>query len=133
MLKQDDYEQILAGYKQAHTLMNKAEVATRKSKLFAQIKQSLDTELMRVQRHILDKLLQFPANPDEQKFLIDYFNAFEVYNLNHSHLSFYSPQLDQILTKQVKTFAVFLNRIFYVILRKILWFYPSPNFETNLG
>jgi hypothetical protein len=37
----------------------------------AQIKSSLDAKLTRVH-----KLLVFPANPDEQKFLIDYFNAF---------------------------------------------------------
>lgn len=102
LLKQDDFEQILAGYKQAHAHMSKAEVATRKSKLFAQIKSSLDAKLIRVQRHILDKLLLFPANPDEQKFLIDYFNAFEIYQLNHSHVSFYAPQIELVLAKQVE-------------------------------
>ena len=104
LLKQDDYEQILTGYKQAHAQMNKVEVATRKSKLFAEIKQSLDAKLIHVQRHILDKLLQFPANPDEQKFLIEYFNAFEVYNLNNSHSSFYLPQMEKILASQVISF-----------------------------
>ena len=91
-LKQDDYEQILNGYKLANIHMSKAEVATRQSKLFAQIKDNLDAKLIRVQQHIMDKLALFPANPDEQKFLIDYFNAFEVFNLNNSSVSFYSTR-----------------------------------------
>jgi len=88
LLKQDDYEQILVGYKQAHAHMSKAEQATRKSKLFAQIKSSLDAKLARVQRRTLDKLLVFPANR-------------VLSCLSCPDVSFYTPQQELVLAKQV--------------------------------
>jgi hypothetical protein len=79
-LKTDDYEQILTSYKQCNIQLAKAEPATRKSRLFAQIKTDLDNKILDVQQHILKKLVQFPSNPDEQKFLIDYYNAIHTYS-----------------------------------------------------
>ena len=87
--------------------MNKVEVTTRKSKLFAEIKQSLDAKFIQVQRHILNKLLQFPANPDEQKFLIEYLMHLKFTNLNNLNSSFYLPQMEKILGNQVM-FLIFL-------------------------
>ena len=95
LLKQDDYEQLLVGYRQAHAQINKTEAVTRKSKLFSQISAQLDAKLLRVQKHILDKLMQFPANPDEQMYLLGFFNQFEVFNLNSSQVSYYSSQFEE--------------------------------------
>ena len=74
-LKSEDYESILTSYKLANLQLSKAEPATRKSRLFEQIKNDLDHKVVEVQKHLLDKLVQFPSSPDEQKLLIDYFNA----------------------------------------------------------
>ena len=101
LLKQDDYEQILNGYKQAFVLMSKADVATRKSKLFAQIRSMLDAKILRIQKHILDKLKTFPANPDEQMYLIMNFNSFEIFNLNNSGVSYYSSQFEGVDSNNV--------------------------------
>lgn len=81
-LKNDDYEQIITSYKLANMQLSKAEPATRKSSLFAQIKNDLDSKVCEVQKHILEKLVQFPSSPDDQKFLIDYYNALEALNVS---------------------------------------------------
>ena len=74
-LKNEDYESIITSYKLANMQLSKAEPATRKSRLFEQIKTDLDNQVIQVQQHILEKLVQFPSSPDEQKLLIDYFNT----------------------------------------------------------
>ncbi|CAF0899139.1 unnamed protein product [Brachionus calyciflorus] len=76
-LKLDDYEQIITSYKLAKMQLSKAEPATRKSTLFAQIKKDLDSSVLEVQKHILKKLIQFPSSPDEQKFLIENYISIE--------------------------------------------------------
>ena len=90
-LKNDDYEQIISGFKLAHTQMSKAEPNTRNSRLFKQFKADLDTKLAKVQKHILEKLIQFPSSPDDQKFLIDYYNTLEAYNPSPSNSPAISP------------------------------------------
>lgn len=81
-LKTDDFEQIITSYKLANMQLSKAEPATRKSSLFAQIKTDLDSKVCQVQKHILERLVQFPSSPDDQKFLIDYYNALEGLNVS---------------------------------------------------
>ena len=90
-MKNDDYEQIISGFKLAHTQMSKAEPNTRNSRLFKQFKADLDTKLAKAQKHILEKLIQFPSSPDDQKFLIDYYNTLEAYNPSPSHSPAISP------------------------------------------
>lgn len=77
----ENYEQIVQSYKLAQSQLAKIEQASpasRQSRLFAQIKRDLDDKVAQVQQHILDKLVQFPSSPDDQKYLIDYYNALEV-------------------------------------------------------
>ena len=71
--------------------MSKAEPNTRNSRLFKQFKADLDTKLAKAQKHILEKLIQFPSSPDDQKFLIDYYNTLEAYNPSPSHSPAISP------------------------------------------
>lgn len=78
-LKNEDYETIITSYKSANVQLNKAQPATRKSQLFAQIKADLDNKIVEVQKHLLDKLVQFPSSPDEQKLLIDYYNTLQTF------------------------------------------------------
>ncbi len=80
-LKIEDYESILTSYKQANIQLNKLEPETRKSKLFSQIKADLDKKVIDTQKFILDKLVQFPSSPDEQKLLIDYYNILNTYKV----------------------------------------------------
>jgi hypothetical protein len=74
-LADEDYEQILVSYKAAQAQLSKIEATTRKSRLFAQIKADLESKVVEVQRSIFDRLVQFPSSPDDQKYLIDYYNA----------------------------------------------------------
>jgi hypothetical protein len=74
-LADEDYEQIISSYKTAQAQLSKIEATTRKSRLFAQIKTDLENKVVEVQRSILDRLVQFPSSPDDQKYLIDYYNA----------------------------------------------------------
>lgn len=76
-LKDEDYEQIITSYKLAQFQLGKAEASTRKSRLFEQIKSDMEKKIVQIQQHILDKLVQFPSNPDDQKYLIDYYAAIE--------------------------------------------------------
>ena len=77
LLLVDDYEQIITNYKLAKMQLSKAEPATRNSALFSQIKHDLDSKVKDVQAQLLDKLVQFPSSPDEQKFLIENYNLIE--------------------------------------------------------
>jgi hypothetical protein len=74
-LAEEDYEQIITSYKAAQAQLSKIESTTRKSRLFAQIKTDLENKVLEVQKSILDRLVQFPSSPDDQKYLIDYYNA----------------------------------------------------------
>lgn len=85
-LQNDDYERIIAGYKVFTVQLAKAQPTTRQSQLFAQIKHDLDAKVADVQKHILEKLVQFPSNPDDQKLLIDYYNALDIYNPKTSQI-----------------------------------------------
>lgn len=80
-LSSEDYESIIASYKLAVIQFNKGSSETRKSKLFTQIKHDVDQKVIAAQKHILDKLVQFPSSPDEQKLLIDYYNVLSSYNV----------------------------------------------------
>jgi hypothetical protein len=80
-LKIEDYESIITSYKSANVQLSKAESETRKSLLFSQIKSDMDKKVIDTQKHILDKLVQFPSSPDEQKLLIDYYNILSTYNV----------------------------------------------------
>lgn len=86
LLKDEDYEAIISSYKTANVQLNKAQPATRKSQLFAQIKVDIDNKIVEVQDHLLDKLVQFPSSPDEQKLLIDYYNTLQTF-INSSSFS----------------------------------------------
>ena len=77
-LANEDYDAIIKSYKDANVQLSKAEPATRKSQLFAQIKSDIDNKVVQVQSHILEKLVQFPSSPDEQKSLIDFHNTLQV-------------------------------------------------------
>lgn len=76
-LQENDYEQIVTSYKLAQFQLSKAESSTRKSKLFEQIKSAMERKVIQVQDHILERLVQFPSNPDDQKYLIDYYTTLE--------------------------------------------------------
>lgn len=76
-LREEDYEQIITSYKLAQLQLSKAEASTRKSRLFEQIRAEMDKKIVQVQQRILEKLVQFPSNPDDQKFLIDYYATIE--------------------------------------------------------
>lgn len=76
-LRDDDYEQIVTSYKLAQFQLSKAESSTRKSQLFEQIKSATERKVTQVQQHILERLVQFPSNPDDQKYLIDYYTSLE--------------------------------------------------------
>lgn len=93
-LKSEDYESIITSYKLANMQLSKAEPATRKSRLFEQIKADLDNQVIQVQQHILEKLVQFPSSPDEQKLLIDYFNTILICSV--SSISIKNSQVSQI-------------------------------------
>ena len=71
----EDYEQIVNSYKLVQIQLTKIDPATRKSRLFTQIKTDLENKVIEVQKSILEKLVQFPSNPDDQKYLIDYYNT----------------------------------------------------------
>lgn len=76
-LRDDDYEQIVTSYKLAQFQLSKAESSTRKSLLFEKIKSAKEHKVIQVQQHILERLVQFPSNPDDQKYLIDYYTVLE--------------------------------------------------------
>jgi len=65
----------------ANIQLSKAESETRKSQLFSQIKSDMDKKVIDTQNQILDKLVQFPSSPDEQKLIIDYYNILSTYNV----------------------------------------------------
>lgn len=71
--------------------LSKAQPATRKSQLFAQIKTAMDNKIIEVQKHILDKLVQYPSNPDDQKLLIDFYNILETFITSSSFSSTIEP------------------------------------------
>lgn len=79
LLKNEDYESIINNYKLSLIQLSKAQPATRKSQLFALIKTEMDNKIIEVQTQILDKLIQFPSSPDEQKALIEYHNTLQTY------------------------------------------------------
>lgn len=77
----DDYEPIISGYKSVKLILAKAD--NQNSQLFKQIKIDVDKKIELVKKTLLEKLIQFPCNPDEQKMLIDYlynigFNDFDL-------------------------------------------------------
>ncbi len=78
-LKNEDFEAIITSYRSAIAQLNKIQLATRKSQLFTQIKADIDNKIIEVQKALLDKLVQFPSSPDEQKLLIDYYNTLQTF------------------------------------------------------
>jgi hypothetical protein len=83
-MKTDDYDMIINCYKLANMQLSKADSGPRKLRLFAQMKTEMENKIVRVQKHILDRLIQFPSSPDDQKLLIDYFNTLQAFNLESS-------------------------------------------------
>jgi hypothetical protein len=92
-LKDENYEEMLSSYKNANLQLAKIHPNTRKSKLFTQIKTDLDNKCIDVQKAILDKLVQFPSNPDDQKYLIDVFNSLDVLSIEYNHSPIIKNQL----------------------------------------
>jgi hypothetical protein len=85
---QEDYEAIISNYKNVIIQLNRKEIrSNNQSKLFNQIKKNVNDKIFEVQKSLLDKLSQFPTNPDDQKLYINYFNTLKMLHEQQQQLN----------------------------------------------
>lgn len=77
-LKKDDYERIISEYRYAKLIIEKAQA--NNLRIFDEVKYEIDKNIDIVKKTIIDKLSQFPCNPEDQKIYIDYLYLLETNN-----------------------------------------------------